>query len=1066
MKTATHGTASTSLYVLAQPPIFALLVLATAPFVHAQTASQGGLNPQLQITQYVHEAWNAADGLPQNSVYGIAQTADGYLWAGTQEGLARFDGVRFEVFDRARVDWLRSNEIWDVHEDDQDGLWIGTSGGGLTYLRDGEARTYSMIDGLSSDLINALYSDGDGLLWVGTIGGGVCRFDGSTFECLGSDDGLAEDIVLSIGERPENTLWFGTPAGLSRFEAGSFTTYTQRDGLPGDLIRALHPGQDGIWVGTDEGLAQLRDETVQTFDFPPSQCGHVISALFEDRSGALWIGTLDGGVCRLFQGQYAAFSADDGLTHDQIRSFYQDREGGVWIGTDGGGLHRLGMGKFIPITTAEGLSGDVIASVLEDRNGVMWIGTDGHGLNRLDDGVITHVSTANGLPSDFVYALHESRSGALWIGMLDGGLCRLDGERLDCFDVSDGLPSNNVWSIYEDRSGLLWMGTDAGLGQMEDGAFRTYSTADGLSADWITTLHEDREGHLWIGTVGGGLNRRRPNGDLDVFAIEDGLSSDFILALHEDEDGVLWIGTKEGGLCRLQDGAFACFTSRDGLFNDNVLQILEDDDENLWLASQKGISRVSKDSLRAYAAGAIERIDARVYGRAHGLKSSEFNGGTQPSAWRGRDGRLWFASMHGVALIDPASIPVNEVVPEVVIEAVRAEEEPVHRDPTIELPPERRDLQFDYTAPSFVATSHMAFRYKLEGYDDAWVDAGTRRSAFYTNLPSGAYTFRVQARNSDGLWNEEGAAVGLSIRPFFYRTFWFYLICCLALLAGGVGAHVGRTRYLRERERSLQQRVQEQTGELRQREHELERQYERQLRLTDEVRALASALTLAEQQERRRVSQILHDDLQQLLYGLQMKFFFFMEDLPPEDQTLRSQLGFLYHLVGRAITTTRQLTVDLSPLVLQGEGLAEALQWLQTYMREVHDLNVEVKAHGTISPPTDDMRVLLFQLVRELLFNVVKHAEVDRARVDLQEDEQELTIGITDEGIGFDPGRDAVREARGIGFGLYSVRERLGLFGGELQVDSAPGKGTSITIRVPHDSAGSAAGEHAQVTEA
>jgi signal transduction histidine kinase len=821
-----------------------------------------------------------------------------------------------------------------------------------------------------------------------------------------------------------------------------------------------------MWIGTDQGLAQLQDETMRTFQPPPGRCGSVISALFEDRSGALWIGTLDSGVCRLYQGEYTSFTAEDGLAHDQIRSFYQDQEGGIWIGTDGGGLHRLGNGKFTPITSAEGLSGDIIASVLEDRNGTMWIGTDGNGLNRMEDGVSTHFNTSNGLPSDFVYALHESRSGSLWIGMLEGGLCRLEDDRFVCFDMSDGLPSNNLWSIYEDRSGILWLGTDAGLGQMDGDAFRVFTTEDGLSTDWITALHEDRVGNLWIGTLGGGLNRRRPDGNIDVFTTDEGLSSDFVLALHEDEDGVLWIGTKEGGLCRHQDSSFRCFTTRDGLFNDNVLQILEDEDENLWLASQKGISRVQKDSLLAYAASTTEMIESRVFGLADGLKSSEFNGGTQPSAWRASDGLLWFASMHGVAQIDPGSIMINDVIPTAVIETIIVNGELVERVPTIELPPKSRDLQFDYTAPSFVATRRMAFRYKLDGYDDAWVAAGTRRSAYYTNLPAGEYRFRVQARNSDGLWNEDGATVALSIRPFFYQTLWFYLICCLGLLAGGVGAHFGRTRYLRKRERALQKRVQEQTFELHARERELNIQYERQLGLTEQVRSLASALTLAEQQERRRISQILHDDLQQLLYGLQMKFFFLLEDLPAEDSALKDQLAQLYPLMNQAITTTRRLTVDLSPLVLQGEGLVEALQWLQTYMNEVHGLEVDLKVHGTIRPPTDDMRVLLFQFVRELLFNVVKHAEVNRARVELQEDEQQLTIHIVDEGIGFDVESDMEIGVQGGGFGLYTVRERLGLFEGELQIDSVPGKGTRMTITVPLGTAGAAVEEDAQLTEA
>lgn len=1016
----------------------------------AQQAGFHGLNPTLKPSQYVHEVWRASDGLPQNSVYAIMQSREGYLWLATQEGLARFDGIRFLTYDKAHAEWLKSNEIWALLEDRAGALWIGTSGGGLVRLSDGQATTYTTENGLPSDLVKALHQDREGHVWIGTIGGGVSRFDGTSFASYDTADGLAGNVVFAIAEDRSGALWFGTSSGLSVLRQGRLSSYSTEQGLQGEVVRALYPDeQGGMWVGTDEGLFRHDRGTLERIQTPETRCGHVVSALYEDRAGALWIGTLDGGVCRSYRGTFSAFTSKEGLSHDQIRSFYEDREGNLWIGTDGGGLNRLSQGKFVPLAAAEGLSNDVAVSVLEDRNGAMWIGTDGGGLNRVEGEQITHFTTADGLTSDYVYALHEDVQGQLWAGTFNGGLCRLNGRRFTCFTTADGLPSNNVWAIQSDRGGNLWISTGAGLARFHHGRFDVLTTENGLSDNWTTAIHEDRAGNLWIGTSGSGLNRRSPDGRISVFSTEDGLSSGFILTLYEDAEGTLWIGMKEGGLCRLASERFTCFTARDGLYNDNVLQILEDDQGYLWLASQKGISRVSKAELQAFAQGQRAAIDPDVYQKPDGLKSNEAVGGSQPNAWKSRDGRLWFATVRGMAVVQPASLRVSDVAPPVLIERLHVNGRPVALTDRIDLAAGNRDVEIDFTGIHFAAPERVRFRYKLEGYDREWIEADARRSAYYTNLPPGAYSFHVLASNGDGIWNDKSAVLAFTIAPFFYQTSWFYLLCVAGLCLAGTGGYWMRTRHLRRRQQELESLVEERTCELRHREEELEVQVERQRVLTEQVRSLASQLTLAEQKERRRVSQILHDDLQQVLYGIQIRMMFLMQDAASKHSLLKEQIESTYNLIAAAIETTRQLTVDLSPLVLNGEGVVEAIQWLNVQMEKVHGLKVDLKVYGEISVPSEDMRVLLFQLVRELLFNVVKHAGVETATVELLESNGHLIIRVEDQGRGIDPTAMGDDQNGRHGFGLYSVRERLGLFGGRLEVESAPGKGTSMTITVP-----------------
>jgi ligand-binding sensor domain-containing protein/signal transduction histidine kinase len=786
-----------------------VLVLALLPALLGP-APAAALNPDLAVTQYAHRAWLAdqTDGsLPQNFVFAILQTRDGYLWIGTQEGLARFDGVRFTVFNTRNTPALRHNDIWKLLEDRDGNLWIGTSGGGLTRYRDGAFTNYGREQGLSSDHVQALWQDAQGALWIGTRGGGLNRFHDGKFTVYTVKDGLSHDTVYALGGDAAGNLWIGTDGGgLNQLRDGKFTAYTTRQGLPHDTVYAIHPDADGsVWVGTGGGLGRLQGERFTTYRMRDGLSNDNVRAIHRDRAGNLWLGTDGGGLNRYSHGRFAAFTSKLGLSSDSVGAIYEDREGSLWVGTDAGGLNRLKDSKFVGFGAPEGLANENARAILEDRDGALWVGTFG-GLFRFHEGRFRAFTTKDGLANDVVLSLAQTREGDLWAGTLGGGLSRYRNGRFTRYSKAEGLTNDTVLSLLEDRHGTLWAGTrSGGLHRFENGRFQAFTTADGLTSNDIRYLLESADGGLWIGTRGGGLNRYR-DGKFTALTQAQGLSNDLVLSIHEDAAGTLWIGTFGGGLNRYRDGRFTSYTTKEGLLDDVVFQILEDSSGHLWLSSNHGISRIRKHELEEVAAGRATAVRPTSYGLADGMRSNECNGAHQPAGWKTRAGQLWFPTIKGIVAIDPDKIPRNAEPPPVVLEQVLVNGKPVAAAGEIELPPGRQTLEFRYAALSFLAPERVQFRHKLEGFDEDWVENGTRREAHYTNIPPGRYTFRVRASNNDGVWNEAGASQTLYLEPLFWQRRSFYLVYLLALAAAGyAGMRLQRRRVheLQRREREL-----------------------------------------------------------------------------------------------------------------------------------------------------------------------------------------------------------------------------------------------------------------------
>ncbi|HLE56237.1 MAG TPA: two-component regulator propeller domain-containing protein, partial [Rhodothermia bacterium] len=804
-----------------------LAVLFVAPSLMA-------LDPSRAITQYGLSGWTTEHGLPQDSVNAIAQTADGYLWFGTQEGLARFDGVRFRVFDKRNTPALETQHVNALLVTRDGSLWIGRNGG-LTRYKEGRFTSYSERHGLSDGLIWSLSEGLDGSIWIATYSGGLSRFRDGKFTRYTISDGLASNSIWTTHVGRDGALWVGTNGGgLSRFSNGRFTHYTTQNGLANNIVWTVHQDRAGdVWIGTNDGLNRLHDGKLTTFTTADGLSNNSVKVIREDRHGNLWIGTDGGGLNRLYGGKFTSLGTTQGLTDASVQSLFEDREGSLWVGTSAGGVNQLRPSRFVTISKSEGLIGDVVWSVREAADGSLLIGTN-DGFSRWKDGASRNLSAPGGLSSNVVRTVLEDRDGVLWLGTADG-LDRYQDGKLTVYRTSSGLSHDMIRTLMQDRQGSIWVGTrGGGLNRFRDGVFTVFNTGNGLVNDVVASVDEDSDGSLWIATNGGVsvLN----NGRFRNYSTKDGLSSDTARVTYHDRDGAHWIGTYGGGLNRIKDGRITPITSKDGLYDDVVFSILEDDKGYLWMTSNRGVFRVSKKELDDFADKRIPVVHSVSYGVADGMKKNECNGGS-PAAWRGKDGRLYFPTVKGVAVIDPNKGWVNSVTPNVWNEDVLVDGELMPLTAAgLTVGPGPHNLEIHYTALSFIAPSNVKFRYRLRGFGDDWVEAGNRRAAFYTHVPPGDYTFEVMGSINDEVWSTAPNALQMHVQAAFFQTTWFKVACGIGLLlAVGAGVKM-RMRLLKERERSLVRMVDEQTAELSARKEAAETASEnnRHLRLENE----------------------------------------------------------------------------------------------------------------------------------------------------------------------------------------------------------------------------------------
>jgi PAS domain S-box-containing protein len=794
------------------------LTLVLTLFVAEKAFSMEGMK---EASWHAVDNWRQPQGLPQNSVLSILRTRDGYLWVGTKGGLSRFDGLRFTTFDDRNKNQLRENEIWALVEGDDSSLWIGTYGGGLSRLKDGQFTIYTTKDGLISNTIAALSKDAEGSIWIGTELG-LSRFKDGGFTNYTTNDGLAANTVRSLYYDLDGNLWIGGNKGkLSRFKDGKF--YTEKFDGPapaGDIQSIIRDREQSLWFAAYDGLFRLQNGKSMRYTTNDGLSSNQCQNVREDQEGTLWIGTARG-LSRYKRSQFSSYPLGDGFSAPgPVYTIYNDAEGSLWVGFRSQGLARLRQGQFSSYTTQDGLVDNDVSTVFEDKNGNLWVGT-GYGLSVFREGKFTTCDTANGLPFAPVSALAEDREGNLWVGTQTGlyrSKIAFQSAGQSYKPVFTPVKLNGtsvpyVRIIFEDREGALWFGTNnEGLIRYKDNQLTVYTVKNGLSSNFVRDLCQARDGSIWIATKGGGVNRFKDE-QFTVYGEKEGLASVAIQALYLDSEDTLWLATRQG-LNRFKDGRFTTYTTNDGLWTNFVYNFVEDDRGNLWMSCSTGVFRVNKQQLNEFADGRLQSFTSVVYGLEHGISSTVANISTHPGGFKTSDGRVWFGTIGGLTVVDPKMLTTNSLPPPVHIEEVRVDQHAFDLHQQIEAPAGRGDIFVRYTGLSFLAPEKIRFKYKLEGYDQDWIDAGDRRAAYYNNIPPGHYQFRVIAANNDGVWNETGESYSIYLAPHFYQTYWFYSIstCAIALMVLAIFRL--RLQQLKARERELGMLVDMRTSEL------------------------------------------------------------------------------------------------------------------------------------------------------------------------------------------------------------------------------------------------------------
>jgi signal transduction histidine kinase/ligand-binding sensor domain-containing protein len=1034
------------------------------------------------LTEYSHRSWRVEDGLPQSSVNAVAQTSDGYLWLATEEGLVRFDGMSFVVFDRSRVPDLASDSIVSLLTAESSEIWIGTRNG-LTHAKGEHFLSFPQANGLPHRHVSALATDATGALWLGTPGGGLVRQWRGEFTQYTTRNGLSHDEVWAVIAARDGSIWIGTRAGLSRFKDGRFTIYTEAHGLSANWIYALAEDVDGaIWIGTSKGLDQFKDGRITSPAHFPADLNPSVRALAVDRHGALWIGTHGHGVFRRFDGKLSNYSSAEGLSDDQVTSLLEDMEGNLWIGTTGGGLNCLRDTAIRSYSQSRGIPKGSVWSMQEARDGAIWIGTERDGVIRFQDGRVDRYTTREGMLSNEINSLTEDLSGRIWVGT-ESGLNTIKDGIVVSIPTGQTAPVGQVRALYVSGDGSVWIGTMGnGVSRFNKGRFTSITKRDGLPDDWVRAILEERDGTMWFGT-NHGLARWQA-GRITVFGVSSGLEDDSICSLYLDPDGVLWVGTGGGGLARIENGTLRTITTRDGLFSNIIYAILEDGKGDFWMSCNRGIFRVSRQKLNQLAHGRLSRIDSIVYSISDGMTSRECNGGVQPAGWRGANGHLWFPTVAGAVEVDPSQAQEDPHPPGVLLERISINKESV--DPLgsgITISPGRGDLQFEYTGVSLRAPERVRFRYRLVGYDSEWVDAGARRTALYTRVPPGQYTFEVIAANG-GAWNTKAASFDFKLLPAFYQTGWFYAVCILGILGTAFATYRIRVRVHKKRAQQLALIVDERTSSL-------QREIEQRKRIQEALQNEVSERTQA--QEEAQQARIFAEDASRVKSE-------FLASMSHELRTpLNAIIGYSELLEEDALESGEtELLKDLTKIRTAGRHLL-------ALVNDVLDLSKIEAGKMQLSPSTFDVRRMIDDVVvtvlpliekngnslvtsgleenlgtitadpvktRQVLCNLLGNAgkfthdgqvQLSVSRTEVGESSR-VCFTVKDTGIGMtreQMGRvfqvftqadaSTTRKYGGTGLGLTISRRFCRMMGGDITMESESGRGSEFVAWLPAD---------------
>lgn len=963
--------------------------------------------------QYRFESWTTDNGLPQNGLRGITQTPDGYLWFTTFDGLVRFDGAKFTVFDKNNTPVFPSNRFSQLAIDGRGTLFAATEDSELIVYRDGIFKAYSATTGQPFTRVFDFTLDAHRELYLATDNGNFHFRDGK-FEPAAPAD-VPNDRKFYAG--PSGNVWLWDAEGLTQILSdGRRVRYLIKFRLYNDYFSGLRLFEDSrgtLWCGDLNGVYALKDGAIKKFTetdgVPP---GMSLRPFVEDSDGSVWFASAvpwiqGAGLVQYRNGEFITWGKEAGLSSLFVGQLFKDREGNIWVTTDHG-LNRLQKQFIHTYSSNDGLVYPEVYPLLRARSGDIYVGTT-QGLSRYHDGRFIDAVT-RGLDGNilFVQTLHEDDRGRLWIGVI-GNLYIWANNKLTAVP---GFYRVTPAAVVNDRAGNIWVAA-GGLYQIrDDKVVYHYEMKDGLPSNDVKFIFQDRNGTLWAGTYGG---LAKFDGTRWVaYTSRDGLASDQVRTIYEDGDGTLWIGTYDGGLSRFSNGKFFNFTVANGLFNNGVFQIMEDARANFWISCNKGIYRVNRLELNSVAAGQAAKVNSVAYGKPDGMLNTECNGGRQPAGVTTADGKFWFPTQEGVVVIDPRGMTFNAHPPPVQIEQVLVGRNLVQPNDGIALRANNDNLEIRFTGISFTKPDQVKFRYRIEELSDTWTDVGTIREVYFPSLPAGEYTFHVIAANADGVWNNEGAILKIHVRAPFWRRTWFIVLSSIAFLGLVFGLF-----WMRDRRQRRRQQVQQE---------------------------FSRRLIESQEEERKRFASEMHDSLGQYLLAIKNWALFGLNSLPKENPA-REHLNEISDASTVALSEVREIAHNLRPYQLERLGLTDTLEYLIKNIRQTTSIELTTDFDNIDGALPPDAEILFYRIVQECLNNMLKHSGAKNAGITVKRSADNLELDCRDDGKGFEFA--SARRATSSGLGLNGIIERVRILRGTCRFDSELNRGTTVTVVVP-----------------
>lgn len=957
-------------------------------------------SPLLIAGEYSHRIWRAEDGLPRNRIQAIEQTPDGYLWIATSGGLARFDGVRFVVFDSSNTPALRDESILSLLPARDGSLWAGTEGGGLVHYSGGAFTSFGTAEGLTNGFVRALGEDNAGNLWVGTDRGFFRMVDGHFVRL---DHGTPQSPFASavqILTDKQQRVWVGTQAGLLTVSGGMIVPAICREERMTAAVKGLYRTTDGTAFTIDaKGISEIRNGCRLQNRLARDVS---ITAVREARDASVWVGTLGEGVIRYVDGKPQKFTAPSVLPDNAVTAVFEDRSQDIWIGTQDG-LALLSRTPLTTIDASAGLADNHVTAVSADFQGAagtdkVWIATWSGQMYRIVGGIpIPFPLPGVDLREFKPHTMLEDTKGVLWLGSYNAGVTRLNRGVVTHFGMKEGLRTNAIRQFYEDEHGHIWFATGSGMTLWDGKSIRNYYLNDGLSYPSVRCVAPNPGGGFLIGTDGG-LNLVQNDRFVSVPAFA-ALRQEKIWSILPDPDGTLWLGTRGDGLIRLRNGRITRYTTSEGLISNAIFKILDDGKGKLWLSSPAGVSSVLREELNT-ADGRPGTLHAVPYGTTDGMLTSEMSGSLQPAGARSGSGALWLPSLKGVVRIDPSALPGRAVMP-VLIEQVVADGRVMPLYGTIEIPSGPGKLDIDYTACFLSAPGRLSFQYKLEGFDDRWISALRTRSAAYTNLAPGKYRFVVRATDATFPLHFTEAAVNLDLLPAFYRTTWFFGLCGLILI---LCVFAGSRIYARQTKSRY-------------------------------------ALLLA---ERTRLAREMHDTVIQGCVGVSTLLEAAGRMQRSDPSGASTLVDSARHHIRATLEEARHAVWDLRSPVAGDTGVRSLMDLARRLGTEKSiDVDTEVIGGDVVHDLELDRTLLL--VGREALRNAVTHGHPGHILVRVEFRALDVELVVKDNGVGFDP-ENVASDSEGH-FGILGMRERVEQLGGSLTLSR--NQGMTVIARIP-----------------